>query len=156
MKTELHSTQRQHVASHTKVTSLLQPCCNPVARLSTTTLLQGCHKVAKTMELKLLQPCCKVVARLLQGCGKVAVRLWRHCNKKRRKQKSCMLSWGLEPAYSHILPYCNITLPLEPICFLTSLCCCSCIYSCNGILYQPSLVWTGALLSWAPGMNNRL
>ena len=53
----------------------LQACCNPVARLSTTTLLQGCHKVAKTMELKLLQPCCKIVARLLQGCGKVAVRL---------------------------------------------------------------------------------
>ena len=72
------------LSSHTKVTSLLQPCCNPVARLSTTTLLQDCHKVAKTMELKLLQPCCKVVARLLQNCGKVAVRLWRHCKKKEK------------------------------------------------------------------------
>ena len=144
-------------STHTKVTSLLQPCCNPVARLSTTTLLQGCHKVAKTMELKLLQPCCKVVTRLLQGCGKVSVRLWRHCKKKGENKRATRLCGdsNLHTLTSY-LTITSCTLPLEPICLLTNLCCCSCIYSCNGILYQPSLVWTGAILSWAPGMNNRL
>ena len=113
-----HSHTKIYWLSHTKVTSLLQPCCK---------VPQGCknHGI-------------EIATTLLQGCGEVATRLWRHCTGENERATHLRGDSNLHT----LISYLTITspLPLEPICLLTNLCCCSCIYSCNGILYQPSLV----------------
>ena len=47
--------------------------------------------------------------RLLQGCGKVAVRLWRHCNKKGENKRATRLRG--DSNLHDIISYLTITLP---------------------------------------------
>ena len=104
------------VTSHTKVTTLLQPCCNLAATRA--------HSKDVTMHL---------AARLPQGCSKVAetannlaAKLWRGCYAlyiKKKKRASYMPWHRFEPTCSYILPYYryHITfLSLATLCFFQS------------------------------------